>query len=59
MSNPLELVLVLLASAVLVVVLARSLHLPPVLASSTSTSSRESLIACRASEGRDWGSDIL
>jgi CPA2 family monovalent cation:H+ antiporter-2 len=31
MSNPLELVLVLLASAVLVVVLARSLHLPPVL----------------------------
>jgi CPA2 family monovalent cation:H+ antiporter-2 len=31
MSNPLELVLVLLASAVLVVVLARSLHLPPML----------------------------
>ncbi|MBE0620212.1 MAG: cation:proton antiporter [Burkholderiales bacterium] len=31
MSNPLELVLVLLASAVLVVVLARILHLPPML----------------------------
>jgi len=31
MSNPLELVLVLLASAVLVVVLARRLHLPPML----------------------------
>ena len=31
MSDSLELVLVLLASAVLVVVLARSLHLPPVL----------------------------
>jgi len=31
MSNPLELVLVLLASAVLVVVLARSLYLPPML----------------------------
>ena len=31
MNNPLELVLVLLASAVLVVVLARSLHLPPML----------------------------
>ena len=31
MSNPLELVLVLLASAVLVVVAARSLHLPPML----------------------------
>ena len=31
MSNPLELVLVLLGSAVLVVVLARSLHLPPML----------------------------
>ncbi len=31
MSNPLELVLVLLASAVVVVVVARSLHLPPML----------------------------
>ena len=31
MSNPLELVLLLLASAVLVVVLARSLQLPPML----------------------------
>ncbi len=31
MSNPLELALILLASAVLVVVLARSLHLPPML----------------------------
>jgi CPA2 family monovalent cation:H+ antiporter-2 len=31
MTDSLELVLVLLASAVLVVVLARSLHLPPVL----------------------------
>ncbi|MEK7438260.1 MAG: cation:proton antiporter, partial [Pseudomonadota bacterium] len=31
MTNPLELVLLLLASAVLVVVLARILHLPPML----------------------------
>ena len=31
MSNPLDLVLVLLASAVFVVVLARTLHLPPML----------------------------